>query len=121
MTPTGFHLSFNRPKKGVLQLDHEATFISKVLRELLEKDSSLGVRAMRVKNAENSPEIEKLCPLTSLKQPACNTVAERKFRTIDGSCNNLKETYNGRTMTPFQRILNSEYGGKSKILNFNYN
>ena len=33
-----------------------------------------------------------------------------KYRTIDGTCNNLKEGNYGRAMTPYQRILLPEYG-----------
>jgi len=39
--------------------------------------------------------------------PACN--ANLKYRSFDGSCNNLKNSNFGRTGTPFQRILLPEY------------
>ena len=39
-----------------------------------------------------------------------------KYRTIDGACNNLKETLYGLAGTPFQRILeDADYNKNSKI------
>ena len=40
---------------------------------------------------------------------------EVKFRTMDGSCNNLEETNYGRAGTPLQRILDPSYGGKISL------
>jgi len=48
-----------------------------------------------------------------------NIEKERRFRTMDGSCNNLEETNFGRAGTPLQRILDPSYGGnmgKTQIL-----
>jgi len=34
---------------------------------------------------------------------------DSQFRTIDGSCNNLKNALLGRAMTPFRRLLAPKY------------
>ena len=44
-----------------------------------------------------------------LDKPVCNTSNPKKYRSMDGSCNNLKETNYGRAFTPFFRILDAEY------------
>ena len=47
--------------------------------------------------------LENSCPTVS----TCN--ANSKFRTIDGSCNNLKQPLYGKSFTPLQRVLDSDY------------
>ena len=111
LTPTGFHLSFNRPKEGVLELDRNAAILVKLFEEAQKNDkisNFFGVRSADygVANAKKINTISNLCH----SKPTC--IAESKFRTMDGSCNNLKKTNNGRAKTPFQRILESDYGGK---------
>ena len=60
-------------------------------------------------NFETSNEIKKDC--VWLKDiPNCNSVKSKTIRSLDGACNNLKEPNFGRAFTPFQRILDSEYG-----------
>ena len=40
-------------------------------------------------------------------QPACDT--KNKFRTPDGSCNNLKNPKYGMSATPLKRLMPSKY------------
>ena len=40
-------------------------------------------------------------------QPACDT--KNKFRTADGSCNNLKNPKYGMSATPLKRLMPSKY------------
>lgn len=48
-------------------------------------------------------QLETECPDT----PACNF--QSKYRTIDGSCNNINQPKYGMSKTPLQRILPNEY------------
>ena len=41
------------------------------------------------------------------REPICNS--RSKYRTADGSCNNLREPNYGRSFTPLQRILDPDY------------
>ena len=108
--PTGFHFSFNRPKKGLLELDQYATYLVKFHKEVQKNHlgSDFAIRS----NSDNILQIRKNCPKENLVSPTCSTEKEMKYRTIDGSCNNLKETYYGQAKTPFQRIEKSAYEGK---------
>ncbi|KAK2704787.1 hypothetical protein QYM36_016995 [Artemia franciscana] len=45
---------------------------------------------------------------TCLMQPRCNF--RSKYRTIDGSCNNLRIPLLGRSQTTFNRLLDAQYG-----------
>ena len=47
--------------------------------------------------------LDELCPAT----PVCNR--NDKFRTIDGSCNNLLNPKYGMSFTPVQRVLPPAY------------
>ena len=63
---------------------------------------------MRFFDATTSKEIADECQWL-LDKPVCNTSNPKKYRSMDGSCNNLKETNYGRAFTPFFRILDAEY------------
>ena len=63
--------------------------------------------ALRFFDVESSNAINNECPWTPL--PTCSKTAERKYRNIDGTCNNLKNTVFGKAGTPFQRILEADY------------
>ena len=62
-------------------------------------------------NLSNVDSIKANCPW--LPAPKCDDPKVKKYRTIDGSCNNLKRTNFGRAQTPFQRILHPVYDKKS--------
>lgn len=47
--------------------------------------------------------LENECPAA----PFCNRKA--RYRTIDGSCNNLQNPLFGKSLTPLQRILDNDY------------
>ena len=107
--PTGFHFAFNKPKKGLLELDQYATYLVKFHEEVQKTEGSeIALRS----NSDNVPQIRKNCPEEKRVSPTCTSENEIKYRTIDGSCNNLKETYYGQANTPFQRIEKSAYEGK---------
>ena len=109
-TPTQFHLAFNRPRTEVLFVDEIAGTFLKTTEEL-KNTPTIGLRSsFGFFDSETSPTINKECPWTPA--PSCIAESQSKFRTIDGSCNNLNETNYGRAATPFQRILDAEYSGK---------
>ena len=63
---------------------------------------------LRFFDATTSKEIADECQWL-LDKPVCNASNPKKYRSMDGSCNNLKETNYGRAFTPFFRILDAEY------------
>ena len=109
-SPSFFHHKFNSPRKEILDLDKEARKLLKVtkklkeLKNLTDSQASVGLRSGF--NSLTSNSISRLCPWTS-PGPVCDRAA--RYRTMDGTCNNLREPNYGRTGTPFQRILLPEY------------
>ena len=63
---------------------------------------------LRYFDATTSNEIADECEWLKDK-PVCNSINPKKYRSMDGSCNNLKEANYGRAFTPFFRILDAEY------------
>jgi hypothetical protein len=51
---------------------------------------------------------KKLCPINT--DISCNQ--KRKYQSFDGSCNNLKKPWLGKSGTPFKRYLAPEYSDK---------
>ncbi len=47
------------------------------------------------------------CPFSQSTQNACD--ASRRYRSIDGSCNNLQHATWGRSLTPLHRLLDPDY------------
>ncbi|XP_023331177.1 peroxidase [Eurytemora carolleeae] len=64
-------------------------------------------------DSTNSVDIDGLCPWTQNKpagrKPNCPRTVGREYRTIDGSCNNIRSPIYGMASTPFQRIVAPEY------------
>ena len=49
-----------------------------------------------------------VCPFTDPSQtPKCN--ADLKYRTVNGSCNNLEKPFFGMSFTPLARVLDSAF------------
>lgn len=55
------------------------------------------------------PTKETVLEDTCRPQPDCNYLFNTKYRTIDGSCNNLRVPTWGMSRTVFQRILTPDY------------
>lgn len=50
--------------------------------------------------------LSEMCPTDSV----CNqTTIDSRYRTLDGSCNNIQHSSWGRSLTPFQRLAPSAY------------
>jgi len=107
--PTEFHLRFNTPRNDVVKFDQasqiflKATEMIKKENNLTDLQASIGLR--NGFNSDTSNAIRERCPW--VPAPTCNSNV--KYRSFDGSCNNLKNSNFGRTGTPFQRILLPEY------------
>jgi len=108
-SPTEFHLRFNTPRKDIVSIDQSAQELLEVTKRLKDDNNlsdlqaSIGLRNNF--NSDTSNEINEACPWTPA--PSCRSNA--RYRSIDGSCNNLRNSNFGRTGTPFQRILLPEY------------
>ena len=74
---------------------------------LTDLQAAIGLRSGF--NSDTSKAIKDRCPWNPA--PSCNR--NDKFRSVDGSCNNLREPNFGRTGTPYQRILLPEYAAGS--------
>ena len=106
-SPFHSHRMFNRPRKNALTVHETAD----EFREVADNTNNLdiGVRSFDF-NANTIPAVNETCPWTPV--PKCHSNFHKKYRTNDGSCNNLNKPNLGRTETPFQRILPSAYSGK---------
>ena len=111
-SPTFFHQKFNKPRRDILELDASASLLQKVANKVAEdrkdlaEDGGIGLRSGF--NTATSRTIRAKCPWNTTRVN-CDLAAP--YRTMDGTCNNLKEVNYGRTGTPFQRILLPEYAG----------
>jgi len=109
-SPSFFHHKFNSPRKEIVDIDKEARKLLKVTKRLKElknlTDSQARVGLRSGFNRRTSLEISELCPWTN-PPPSCPRGS--RFRTLDGTCNNLRQSNYGRAGTPFQRILLPEY------------
>ena len=103
-------MAFNRPSPGVLPVDQIASEFEQTTKNLQNEigASEIGLRFF---NSDNVARINSDCPWTP--KPECESLKKNKFRTMDGSCNNLRESNYGRAKTPFQRITDPEYAPKS--------
>ena len=107
--PTELHLKFNTPRNDIVRFDKasqlflKATQVIKSNNNLTDLQASIGLRSGF--NSDTSDAIRERCPW--VPAPTCNK--NLKYRSFDGSCNNLKNSNFGRTGTPFQRILLPEY------------
>ena len=107
-----FHLQFNRPISDSLFIDQRAKDLLTTTSGLQADNSLSSAEAgigLRMFDSDSSQAIDDICPWT----PAPRCESSVKYRTIDGTCNNLKEGNYGRAMTPYQRILLPEYGDGS--------
>ncbi|CAB4069744.1 PXDN [Lepeophtheirus salmonis] len=107
--PEGFHLRFNAPvDRKAEEVDHIAVdFVdtaNKVKEDnnLSDAEAGIGLRSFDI---DSSNEINNLCPWSP--PPKCEPNA--RYRSADGTCNNLKNPNMGRAKTPYQRILLPEY------------
>jgi len=107
--PSDFHLRFNTPRADIIKLDEASNIFLKATNSikgdnnLTDLQASIGLRNNF--NSDTSEAIKERCPWEPA--PTCNP--NLKFRSFDGSCNNLKNPNFGRTGTPYQRILLPEY------------
>jgi hypothetical protein len=111
--PSFFHQKFNKPRRDILELDATSSLLLKVAnqvaedrKDLTEDGGGIGLRSSF--NTGTSRTIRSNCPWNRDKV-TCDPSSP--YRTMDGTCNNLKQVNYGRTGTPFQRIILPEYAG----------
>jgi len=107
--PADFLLRFNSPRKDISVVDSDAELLVQTTKRIQIAnnltDIQAGVGLRNSFNSDTSTEIDSRCPWTPA--PRCNP--SLRYRSFDGTCNNLKEPNFGRTGTPYQRILLPEY------------
>nr|XP_053626991.1 chorion peroxidase-like [Cherax quadricarinatus] len=105
-SPAGQHLRFFIIDDGARAMDRNAMAIIAASRQLVNdfsltrNQASFGLRNMPVRGTS----LESLCP----QVPTCPN-PNSKYRTADGSCNNLANPIWGKSNTPTQRILPPTY------------
>ena len=83
--------------------------------KLLKLGEDLGIelrQSFEGVDAENSIDVENICPWTGKRKPNCGQ-NDNLYRSVDGSCNNRFEPLFGMSRTPMQRILHSTYGRRN--------
>ena len=76
---------------------------------LIQKKIGKSNGDVRFFSAKSNNDIAKDCEWIRDK-PVCNTINPNKYRSLDGSCNNLTEPNYGRAFTPFSRLIeDTEY------------
>ena len=101
--PAFVHNKFNKPRKESNLLDRSSNILIKVAKKITQS-SGIGLRSGL--DVFSSRSVRRNCPW--LPVPTCNPA--KRFRSHDGTCNNLVTPNYGRTGTPYQRILLPEYG-----------
>ncbi|XP_045583395.2 salivary peroxidase/catechol oxidase isoform X1 [Procambarus clarkii] len=105
LTPAGQHLHFFTIPDEAKAMDRRATAIifgsTQILDDfdLTPRQAGFGLRNLAVSNTD----MRDLCP----QNPTCTP--NSKYRTADGSCNNLANPTWGMSNTPTQRILPPTY------------
>ncbi|XP_058805133.1 chorion peroxidase-like [Phymastichus coffea] len=98
--PAHFVAVFNEQNAEYKQLSRAAYAMLEATKQFRKKFPSLSTR-QALKNS-----IPMRCPRRS--SPSC-PAASRKYRTSDGSCNNLRELWWGSAMSTMQRLLPAVY------------
>ncbi|XP_045583397.2 salivary peroxidase/catechol oxidase [Procambarus clarkii] len=104
-SPAGQHLQFFTVEDEGREMDRRATIIALVARsiardfQLTPQQAAFGLRNLLVSDTK----LRDLCP----QNPRCTP--NSKYRTADGSCNNLANPTWGMSNTPTQRILPPTY------------
>jgi len=108
-TPSSLHHKFTMPDRDAINFDQTSTVFLK-LNEKLAQNEVNGIGLRSDLSGFTSRAVNSKCPW--LPAPVCNPAD--KFRSHDGTCNNLRQPNFGRKGTPFQRIMLPEYAGGSQ-------
>ena len=78
-----------------------------VVKGILSKLRKLQVTKIKPDDKFPIPTMDGICLWPKYD---CSAPENKKFRSADGSCNNLKYPLRGRALTPFPRITEADYG-----------
>ena len=110
------HFLVTQPRKSDQDLSEE---VVKLFRLDIDSGNSNPPKALRIKGERNggcrnyrigpkqSKRVKNICNWSNKRKPVCQRNA--KYRTEDGSCNNLKNALIGSSGTPFSQMLKATY------------
>ena len=77
---------------------------------LMSGELPSNLEKLHIKVREDQPLIVRndTCPFPQGTENACD--ASRRYRSIDGSCNNLQHATWGRSLMPLHRLQDPDYG-----------
>jgi len=103
-TETKGHRLFTKSRKS------DQTLID-YARKLLHIREDIGISTRQgTVDGSNSDSIRSGCPWLNDRKPQCSSNPNvNRYRTVDGSCNNLNEPLFGLSGTPLQRIVKATY------------
>jgi len=111
-TPSSLHHKFTMAGRDAVNFDQTSTVFLRLNEKLAQNEVSGGIGLRSDLSGFTSRAVNKKCPW--LPTPNCDN--QGRFRSHDGTCNNLKEPNFGRMGTPFNRIMLPEYAGGSTNL-----
>ncbi len=116
-TSVALHDLFNAPDALSRRINYKAEKLIKqteIIQEINKLTAQMAGVMLRKVNAVSTTLLKKDCPW--IPAPFCNPAT--RYRTINGSCNNLNHPNYGMARTPYQRLAHPKYaGGISATLN----
>nr|WOJ52303.1 peroxidase-like protein 6 [Halisarca dujardinii] len=114
-SPSKLLMLLRLPNAGTIEISKAAEIFSEAIQRV-ETNSSLSVKSLHSNASVQLSECELhfLASLSGCKahttNASCSTVCRHsKYRSVDGTCNNLKHVYYGAAVVPFTRLLEADY------------
>ncbi|XP_077991438.1 peroxidasin homolog [Glandiceps talaboti] len=105
-TPGDLHRLFRFPTPETIEIARSQEIFEAIIEKVKDREKS-GIRMSK----QILKKIAELTGCKNLNQPiVCEDMAfHSKYRTIDGTCNNLEKSNQGAALRPFARLLNATY------------